>query len=135
MGKDKGDIYLSKDIKERTDRDGGYFMEICSLLEDYSRNTLAPLSYDYLNPGDKIKGKLNPFMKENPRVVIQCPSSMGRIYIETATEKRYTPMFFLKIPYLYTEIYVYTAPEYEYHKEETQVFSLKKSRLKESEVL
>lgn len=121
MKKDKGDIYLSKKIKERVSADSGYFMELYSIMDDMSRSQkIEPISHNHPDEKDKKN-----------HVIVQYPTSSGRVYIETVIKKRYSPVLFLKIPYYYTNIYIYSAMEYEYHREETDMYSIKK--LNESE--
>lgn len=125
MTKEKGKIYFSKKIKERVDKNSSYFLELYSILDDMSQSQkIEPLSVNY--PSEKDK---------KFHVIVQYPSSSGRIYVETTSDKRENNLLFLKSPYLLTNIYIYTATEYEHCKEETEMFPLEKMKLSESEVL
>lgn len=116
--REKGNVYLSTEIKNRIAKDKVYLSEIYEILRFMtSPFNQKPRTYDCLNTEEQAQQNVASLANgENPVVTKQYTSSQGRIYIETKSKRAKAGIF----KYLVTNIFIYGATEYEYHKDETK---------------
>lgn len=119
--KEKGSVMFSEGIRDRIQTDKTYLAELYNTLKSMANPFNAePLKVDYLNPEAKAQSNYASLVNGQPHIAMQYTSTQGRIYIETVSEKKKKTLF----NYLSTDIYIYTATEYEYNKDNTKMFTL-----------
>ena len=114
-----GNLYFSDEMQARIKQNKGYVGEVIAILDRLTKVLQFELfKYDELNPEEQTQDNLQSLLSDRPHIVKQYSTSCGRIYIETISVKG-EPSFF-KRRFISTDIYVYAATEYEYHKTETK---------------
>ena len=122
--KEHGSIYLSSEIQRRLQQDESYLQDLARILEHnthFLHSWLELISYDGLNPEEQTKDNIRSFSEGNPHTVRQYPTRQGRIYIEVRASTRRTEI--LKRQYYVADVYIYSAIEYEHHRQETAFIS------------